>query len=168
MNEKEFETMVDKKLSAVKKEFMNEFNKMYLNSLYGMNASNCPKDGTTFYFVNVFGQVVKDTWGNTIGDNQKFAIGNYFKTEKEANFEVERLKVIAELKRFTEPKDRAWDTNNMHWYIIYDYIEESIVFYFSQCDKKSRLYFLSRQEAVKAVEFVGEDRVKKYYLGVEE
>lgn len=168
MNKQEFETMIDERLATMKKEFMNVFNKMYLNSLYGINANICPEDEATFYFVNSFGQVVKDTWGDTIRDNQKFAIGNYFKTEKEAYFEAERRKVIAELERFAEPKDSVWDGKKAHWSIYYDIEDKCLTFSAGYIFKHGHLYFASDYDARKAVKAVGEQRFKKYYLRVEE
>ena len=160
MNKQENETMITAKLESVREEL--------IQNIIDENKIEYPEYNSVYYYIDTRGYCCKGYWTDTIVDKERFVIGNYFRTKEDAHFQVERLKVIAELKRYAEPKDRAWDTNNVHWCINYDYIEESIVFHFSQCEKKSVLYFLSRQEAAIAVETVGVDRIKKYYLGVEE
>jgi len=86
-------------------------------------------------------------------------IGNMFLTKEEAEFELECRKVYQELKRFS----REFILNNENWSIFYDGS-----FYFSKLITTvlPGLLFESEEQAKLAVKTVGEDRVKKYYLGV--
>ncbi len=55
------------------------------------------KDG--YYFINSYGQVMHEIWTNNPIDNKRYEIGNLFKTQEECEFAIEKLKVIAELKK---------------------------------------------------------------------
>lgn len=122
-----------------------------------------PEGGDKYFFIEVDGTVYVDTWwGNSI-DVNKLSIGNVFKTKEEVKFEVERLKVIAELKKYSSEFVHGGDNCQ----ITFDY-EDGKVLYLSNGEiKSSTLYFPSEATARQAVQEVGEDRVKKYYLGVE-
>lgn len=100
-------------------------------------------------------------------DRMRYALGNCFRTEEEALFALERLKVIAELKRFAlehnVPID--WrDEEQPKWYIC-DIFGPAIssVKYINNND----IYFSSKEVAKQAIETIGKDRIEKYYLGIE-
>ena len=113
--------------------------------------------GEVFHTINAFGQK----------DEKRFYIGNVFKTKEEAEFAVEKLKVLAELKVFSEPKDREWDVENQHWDIRYDVQEEKVYADRWRLSKTNNIYFESNKKAQQAIDAVGEDRIMKYYLEVE-
>lgn len=89
-------------------------------------------------------------------------------TKEEAEFALERLKVIHELKQFAEPKNTVWDFTEYHYIICYDYTGDRINYGCSSIMKYFDINFATEEMARKAVEAVGEDRIKKYYFGVEE
>lgn len=95
-----------------------------------------------------------------------FAIGNCFRTEEEAKFELERRKVIAELSDFAEGDDAMWNGKTMHWFIFYNVCEKNISYEYCLKWKSEKLYFPSIETVKTAIEAVGEERIKKYYLGV--
>lgn len=115
-------------------------------------------------------------YNNDETDKFLMAIGNCFQTEVQAKFMVEKLKVIHELEKF-----------------VYENNEEEIIShfknllrakYFLRMEIKSKkievvsspthkylpfhIYFDSEEIAKKAIETIGEDRIKKYYFGVED
>lgn len=159
MNKTEYENLINEKLASVKEELMQDFKEE--------KEIKLPDLGATYYFIDGSGEVRKGTWYDDAIDGRRFSIGNCFETREEAEFEAERLKVIAELKRFAEPKDRAWDGNTNHWYFYYD-IDGSFEYDFSYIVTHHTIYFSSEEDARKAVETVGEDRIRRFYLGVEE
>jgi hypothetical protein len=87
---------------------------------------------------------------------------NAFLTYEEAEFEVERRKVIQELKRFS--KEFEYNENNRN--IAFDFSEEEIFYDCNNILQYPYIYFESKEKAQEAVKSVGEDRVIKYYLGV--
>ncbi|MBK0347874.1 hypothetical protein JDW15_04345 [Aerococcaceae bacterium zg-ZJ1578] len=121
-------------------------------------------DGDTYYVIESDGRVVENRWDNDFVDKNRLSIGNVFKTKEEAEFEVEAIKVYHELKKFSRP----FIKNKGNWIIGYDLIRND----FSLIDilriTSSELHFASKETAKKAFDAVGADRVKKYYLRVEE
>ena len=109
---------------------------------------------------------------NGNGDNNRYAIGNCFKTKEEAENAAERLKIRAELQRFAdEHNDKSIDWKNRNtakWYIRFNYDDEIV-----ECSPVRtvrdtfQIYFSSEEVARAAVQSVGEDRIKKYLFGVE-
>lgn len=127
-----------------------------------------PNRGQTYYFIGAVGSVICTTWYNSSDDLHRFAIGNVFKTKEEAEFVVERLKIIAELKEFAEPDDAEWDKLPRHYSIYYDSYFKSVRTCCDSIFKFSVVHFESEEKAKEAIKAVGEDRIKKYYLRVKE
>ena len=128
-----------------------------------------PRYREKYYFITSDGSIFNTDWDDCM-DKKAYAIGNVFRTEEDAKFTVEKLKVIHELKQFAEPKERAWDGKNDHYYITcttFNSYENRINVYSSPLYKHHDIYFSSFNRAWKAIEAVGEDRIKKYYLEVE-
>lgn len=127
-----------------------------------------PSLNENYYYMSGSGQILYDTWLDTLTGNNRYAIGNCFKTQEEAKFAVEKLKVLAELKEFAEPFNTEWDGNDGHWYINYDRNPFCLDIDHMLTCKGAELYFTTRDDAVKAIKKVGEERIKKYYLGIKE
>lgn len=127
-----------------------------------------PKEGEAYWSIDSCGQVMYDIWHNYLIDSMRYKIDNCYKTEEEAEFVAEKLKVIAELKEFAEPKNRVWDGMNYHYYFSFDYQTNKVVLDVNWQTKRSHIYFESKAKARQAINAVGEKRIKKYYLEVEE
>lgn len=120
------------------------------------------------YWCILGGKICEHIWIGCEEDEKLLSIGNAFHTKEETEFALEKLKVIHELKQFAEPKNIVWDFNEYHYVIYYDCIREGIDYNYSSIDKYSDITFATEEIARKAVEAVGEDRIKKYYLEVKE
>ena len=130
-----------------------------------------PQDGDNYYYIHSNGEIANSNFYlNDSFCKNILSVGNYFRTREEAEFEVERLKVLEEMKKFAESEDREWDGINEHWCIIYQCstFVPSIKFLFKIECKYDGIYFETEEKARECVKAVGEDRIKKYYLGVEE
>ncbi|MGX7077454.1 hypothetical protein [Globicatella sanguinis] len=123
-----------------------------------------PKCGDKYWTISHNGYVVQARWMGDEAEDDIYAIGNVFKTEEEAEFRVEQLKVEAELRRFSRPFKNDSENYTLRYWQDED-ILEIICFEFSQC---GNLYFPSEDIAQKAIDTVGEERIKKYYFGVED
>lgn len=159
MNKKEFEKELDEKLASLKEEMMQKFEEQ---------EDEFPKYGDRYYYLATSGNIESIIWTDDEFDRCTLAMGNLFKTEEVAKFECERRKVITELKKFAEPEDRKWDGMNQHSFFYYNMRTDK--FYTSpafEC-KEAVLYFETEEKAMEAIRMVGEARVKKYYLGVED
>lgn len=126
-----------------------------------------PDEGDKYYYVSGTGIVYDNTWAEWIEDRNCYSIGNCFKTYEEADFAIEKLKVLAELKEFAEPRDAEWANDLSHYYISYDYDMHSVSIRSARQFKLAILYFESAKDAQEAIEKVGKERIKKYYLEVE-
>ena len=149
-----------------------------------VNKANKPKSevwkpivGETYYSVDnvnvVNGYIDHYKWIDNEPNNFQYAIGNCFKTKEEAEFALERLKVIAEMKRYIVEHDDV----ELHWsngtqqkcILTYDHALKIIsVDSFSLVQEiETSLYASSREIMKNMIKEIGEDRIKKYYFGVE-
>ena len=127
-----------------------------------------PKLGERCFYIDVFGAVFVDNCHGDDIDDKIYAFGNVFPSEEAAEFEVERRKVIAKLSDFAEGDDAVWDGTQLHYWLYYNAVTNRIGYSAGQCYKFTDFYFPSEEAAKAAVEAVGEERVKKYYLRVKE
>lgn len=127
-----------------------------------------------YYIITCDGQIELSTEMNCPFDERIYELGNYFKTKKEAEFEVNKKLVYQELKDYAlehNEYELDWeDETQSKWYICYDYdVNPESLNYFlvwTLCDI-GQIYFSSEEIAREAVKTVGEDRIKKYLFGVE-
>lgn len=121
-----------------------------------------PGENEPYHVVNTNG-VVSTLFNNSVFDKNTMKHTRVFKTEEEAEFEVERMKVLRELEKFS----CKFRYNERDWYIYYDYSLQKVRTC-SSSFKCHELYFESEEMVKEAIKAVGEDRIKRYYLGVED
>ena len=133
-----------------------------------------PREGELYFYINSNGEIEYRYYKNrNINDKRRICnIGNYFKTDEEAEHMVEKLKVIKELQDFAfENRDEEidWvDNEQDKWEISYkDSNVEPICnnYYRAQA---FNIYFASKEIAQEAIKKIGEDRIKKYYFDIED
>ena len=122
------------------------------------------EEGDAFWWVDSCGGVNKDTWENCKPDYDRRNQGNAFMTKEEAEFEAKRREVVTRVRKYARPF--KYDSENFFAYFDreYGYIKTSCtddVYY-------GILYFDSRKTIEQAINEVGEEDFKKYYLGVTE
>ena len=123
-----------------------------------------PKMGDIYWRIDDRGSVDNCMYNNYYTDNHRQAIGNFFKTEEQAEFAVEKLKVEAELRKFSRPFEE--DENN--YYLEYRSSDKAVTTYCCQrYQTQGVIYFESSEKAQQAIESVGEERIKKYIFGEE-
>ena len=131
-----------------------------------------PEYSELYFYVSGYGIVGNKTWKNDYMDNGYYGIGNCFKTKEEAEFALEKTKVEAELCRFAEENNECefdWENDDqLKWYIRYSYYNRSVCFFYVYGYKRNDIYFTSEKIAAQAVARIGEERLKKYYFGVED
>lgn len=129
-----------------------------------------PKLGDIYYLIDGDGEVLCSHWDNIAIDRDRYALGNCFKTREEAEFVVEQLKVLVELKEYADD-DKKWNCSNAHWCIAYDADEGCIDndgCYHNIISAPFNIYFSSKEQAQKAIDAIGKERLKKYYFCVED
>ena len=121
-----------------------------------------PQYGNTYWCINAYGGVSKEIWDGYDIEKDMFEIGNGFRTEQEAEFAVEKLKVEAELRKYSGPASEG----SAYIYRLADTNQIGLgVKFYSQ--SQGTIYFESAEKAQQAIEAVGEERIKKYLFGVE-
>lgn len=128
------------------------------------------KKGDGYFYLFNTGTIENAVWSCHQIDYDRSFIGNVFLTKEDAEFAKERLKVIAELKKYAkEFSDEEWEKmNSPKHYLVYDYEEYVVRICVVRFMKNNVIYFESEEKAKEAIEVVGEERIKKYYLGVKE
>lgn len=131
-----------------------------------------PEKDEKYYYSYSYGSIEQDTYHDNNVDTyvhkNRYAIGNCFKTREEAEFAIERQKVITELKRYAmEHNEEKIDWNNgkqIKYSLSYQHNKNMILIdccYSSQC---CSIFFTSEEIAIAAIKEIGEERLKKYYF----
>lgn len=135
-----------------------------------------PKEDENYYIICGDGSIDYNNYDGDYDDKRFMAIGNCFQTEEQAEFMAEKLKVIHELEKF------AYENNEEEAVMVFTHLLKAKYFFRMEIKSKKiqvvssptqeylpfNIYFDSEEIAKKAIETIGEDRIKKYYFGVDE
>lgn len=117
------------------------------------------KHGDEYYFIENEGETYFCKWDNTEWDWGRLAIGNVFRTIDAAEFAVERLKVLAEM--------REWAGNwNNAVALTYSKLSNKVEVEIANYTISGEIRFASFADAKNCIKAVGEDRIKKYYFRI--
>lgn len=154
-------------LEKLKAEFhtLEEKIKAYEEELNSLNTRQwIPEKEGMYWCMDNNGWAFTSNWEDDTSDRSRLEIGNVFKTREEVKFEVERLKVLAIMKKYSKPFEQY--RNN--YCIVFDQEEDSVeIKIFSMWDT-GIYYFESEEMALKVIDEIGEDRLKKYYFRMDE
>ena len=115
-----------------------------------------------YYYITEDGEI-ETTYFDSFYDEKIRSLGNAFLTREEAEFEVERRKIEAIMRKYSRPFKNGG--NN---YCLYFYDCESIRISILWAFNASIPCFESEEIAQKVIDEIGEDRLKKYWFRVEE
>lgn len=133
-----------------------------------------PREGELYFYVNSNGEIEYRYYKNrNINDKRRICnIGNYFKTDEEADHMVEKLKVIRELQDLSNIKFNMSDylKNNKIYYIAYDFTQNRIVPLFDNISRNIpfNVYFSTKEDCEKAITKIGKERLERYYFDIED
>lgn len=120
-----------------------------------------------YWFVGNEGEVYEDLENREHIDNGRYELGNYFRTEAEAEKAVEWLKALTVLRDDTKGFKPNWnDPEQEKWFVFYDHNSRRFRSESNFACQAGNLYFASEDEA--------NDSIKKHeqewltYLNVEE
>lgn len=123
-------------------------------------------NGSTSLGVNCFKYMEESFF-----DKHAYFIGNCFKTREEAEFALERLKVIAEMKRYITEHDNVeldWKNGRQMKYLLeYNYEQDKVFQGFTYIVASGGIYASNVKTIEGMIKEIGEYRIKKYYFGVE-
>lgn len=124
-----------------------------------------PQDGDNYWYIDDEGSVFGTFYDNHYIDRFHQTIGNFFQTEQQAEFAVEKLKVEAELRKFSRP----FKEDEYNYFIQINSSHNNIVVDSDDCyQTQGTIYFESTTIANEATDTVGEERIKKYIFEVED
>lgn len=128
-----------------------------------------PKEGDDYWYSSSLGDCAVDTFSKSSNvDAMRIAIGNCYKTKEEAEQAVEKMKVMAELKRLA---DKSWKEAGAE----IDWSDDMTPKYFVRCNMEddnvlvddnysvkniNDIYFHSEEKAREAIDKIGEERLK--------
>ena len=124
-----------------------------------------PQVEDDYWYVDDDAEVMLVVWYGDDYDKGRVSINNAFKTKNQAEFAAEKLKVEAELRKFSRPfVDGEWN-NHIKYSQRFDElsISTSLVY-----QTQGVIYFESGEKARQAIKSVGEERIKKYIFGAED
>ena len=123
-----------------------------------------PQFGDDYWYVDSDTDVLDVAWYGGEYDQGRLSIGNVFKTKEEAEFVAEKLKVEAELRKYSRPFKHGAKNHTIN----YNHETEMVVNVNATAtyQETGSFYFDSYEEVVEAIESVGEERIKKYIFGI--
>ena len=138
----------------------------------GLFKTYKPKIGETYFYVADIGVISSNVATGNIKDNTRYSLGNYYKTKKEAEFELLRKLFASDYKQYLEKYSEFidWqDRTQTKWYAYYDYASNKIDFNRAYvCKMQGALYATSEEIIKRFIEKIGEENFKIYILKVEE
>ena len=133
-----------------------------------------PKVGESYWSIRPWSGAVRTCYYDHKIDGFAVSMGLCFQTKEQAEFMAKKLKVIHELEKFAfenNEKEIYWNDVNQTKYYLGMFQSDKIIAVFSTykwCYTPFNIYFTSEEIAKKAIETIGEDRIKKYYFGIKE
>ena len=144
------ETEFNEKIKALKAEAQRE--------------DDFPRDGDEYWYIDDEGDILNEKWDGLDFEEYRLEIGNIYKTEDEAEFAIEKLKVETELRKFST----NFVLYKENWFLsLADTRKDVRPLYEHRNDTQGVIYFESREKAEEAMDTVSEERIKKYIFGVE-
>lgn len=128
------------------------------------------KKGDEYCLFGCYGDVTTCIWSADSYDINARNMNNAFLTRAEAEFEVERRKVEAEMLKYGGTRDMMslGDAEENKFIIAYDNgnAREIVVDLFHTLNYQGSIYFKTAKDARDAIDKIGEDRIKKYIFNV--
>lgn len=155
---------MQEELQKLKEEFDQRIKA--LEDKYDSKEEFEPKCDDKYWVVGANGKATDFIWTGDSFDVTGMENKAFFRTEEEAQFEAERLKVLRELEKMGKP----FEPNEHNLSVCYNYRTRGldILGYTVTHSVYGDFYFSTQREAEQAVEKIGEDRIKKYLFRVEE
>lgn len=124
------------------------------------------KDGNGYSYINTISNIYYDTWNGDAWDLRVREIGNVFLTKEEAEFELERRKCEAIMLKYGR---RTFKPRGDNYFIRFDNDDKQpFVDVWRINQFQGSIYFDTEKLAQKAIDEIGEERLKKYIFRVEE
>ena len=148
-----------------KKELNEEVNQMIKEADQGQVKSIWDlktKDEEEYYRLYHNGAIVLCAFSDSIDRLFRY-LGNAFLTKEEAEFELERRKIEAIIRKYSRP----FKSGEYNYVVVCDTENNMILVQVAQFHYSGTPVFASREVAEKVVDEIGKERLKKYWFRVE-
>jgi hypothetical protein len=117
-----------------------------------------------YYYITEDGEI-ETTYFDSFYDEKNKSLGNAFLTEVEAEFELERRKIEAILRKYSRP----FRDKEENWHLLYNY--DKITNTGVVCGVRHKInagipYFETKEIAQKVIDEIGKKRLEKYWFKV--
>ena len=127
------------------------------------------EEGNIYYYLNDKGQVCESVYAPCSKDYNRIAHCNAFLTYEEAEFDLERRKCEAIMLKYGRRTFKYEQNNYLIRFDNTDNINKKVdVEVWQICQLQGSIYFDTEELAKKAIDEIGEERLKKYVFRVEE
>ena len=121
------------------------------------------EDGEEYYSIESDGKIIQYMF-NVAFDEDTRDIGNAFLTREEAEFEKERRKIEAILRKYSRPFKRG----EYNYVVVCDTENNMILVRVAQFHNAGGPVFANKEVAEKVINEIGKNRLKKYWFRVTE
>lgn len=126
-----------------------------------------PITSEKYFFTYSNGDVDSVIWTKNKADKGRYGLRNVFRTKEEAEFEVERRKIMAELQNYADEHNGEIAHPSYAFWLVLDEDDMSItVENDSFLPPVGTVLFSNGDIAYDAIETIGEDRILKYMFRV--
>lgn len=127
-----------------------------------------PITSEKYFFTYSDGDVDSVIWTENKADKGRYGLRNVFRTKEDAEFEVERRKIITELQNYADDHNGEISNLSDAFWIEFDENDMSItVETDSYLPPVGAVLFSDADTAYDAIEAIGEDRIIKYMFGID-
>lgn len=120
-------------------------------------------DRDSYYYIDEVGYLRLDWFDEGYFEIRR-DLGNAFLTEEEAEFELERRKIEAIMRKYSS----SFKSGEYNYVVVCDTENNMMLVQVAQFHYSGTPVFASREVAEKVVDEIGKVRLKKYWFGVEE
>ena len=126
-----------------------------------------PNWGENYFRIGAFDDITSLKWENDVFDNKHYNARDIYKTREEAEFELERRKIMIELQNYADDHNGEIAHPSDAFWLVLDEDDMSItVEDESFLPPVGTVLFSDAETAYDAIEAIGEDRILKYMFGV--
>lgn len=129
-----------------------------------------PVNDETYYYIDEVG-IGETKWSDSFyQDTFLYEIGNLFRTEDEAEEEIQRRKICKQWENLSIESgeaDNPWNGENQHWVCYYSSYYDKVKTDCITSAKEANIYFTTHESLLNAIEAIGEENVRKYILRVD-
>ena len=148
-----------KELDEEIKQMIKEANQRKVKNIWDLKK----EEGEEYYFLWPGGSVDCHTF-NSRGDEVCREVGNAFLTREEAEFELERRKIEAIMRKYSRP----FKNGECNYIVVCDTEDNMTFIRVAQFHYSGGPVFASEEIAQKVIDEIGEERLIKYWFRIKE